>query len=225
MKKLKEVVWLQITAGQGPKECAWVVAQLCKKILVEAKNCLLTLQLVECLAFDKKLRKQKIFEVDAYRSILLRIEGRNAQAFAGKWKGIIKWRGLSQFRAKEKRSSWYVGIYLIRFPENNKLQIERVFQEIVIQTFRASGPGGQHVNKTDSAVRVKHIPTGTTVRVECERSQHRNRKIAIERLLLLLQTANQRASQLIEHDRWLSHFQVQRGNAKRTFYGLEFDEK
>ena len=66
------------------------------------------------------------------------------------------------------------------------LNIEIKDSDIVIDYYRASGPGGQHRNTTDSAVRIRHLPTGITVQAADSRSQHRNREIALERLAAAL---------------------------------------
>ncbi|QJR14511.1 Peptide chain release factor 2 [Usitatibacter palustris] len=63
-------------------------------------------------------------------------------------------------------------------------------REVVVEVFRASGPGGQHVNKTESALRLTHPPSGVVVRVEDTRSQFRNREIAFERLIEALTRLN-----------------------------------
>ena len=89
---------------------------------------------------------------------------------------------------------------------------------------RARGAGGQHVNKTNSAVRIKHRPTGLTVRIETDRSQHRNKQIALERLQLLLAQRLENEKSSIERIRWLQHYDVKRGSAIRTFLGPEFSE-
>jgi ribosome-associated protein len=63
-------------------------------------------------------------------------------------------------------------------------------REVVIETFRAGGPGGQHRNKTDSAVRLRHLPSGVTVIAADSRSQHRNRETAFVRLIAKLKRLN-----------------------------------
>ena len=67
-------------------------------------------------------------------------------------------------------------------PERISPDWEHLEEEVTVTTFRASGPGGQHRNKTESAVRVTHVPTGVTVIAAESRSQHRNRVVAMERL-------------------------------------------
>jgi protein subunit release factor B len=72
------------------------------------------------------------------------------------------------------------------------LTVEIRDSEIIIDYYRASGPGGQHRNTTDSAVRIRHLPTGITVQAADSRSQHRNREIALERLAAALRKRAQK---------------------------------
>lgn len=220
----KSIAWLQVTAGQGPKECSWVVAQLEKMILQAAEKKGIFAERIEALAFDKLLRKQSVIEPDAYLSLLIRLEGRDIDQFVQFWEGTIKWQGESPYRPKHKRLNWFVGIARLVMPSGQKAELEALSKEVDIESIRARGPGGQHVNKTNSAIRLTHRPTGLQLRVESDRSQHRNKKIALERLCLLLSQKESDAQKTAEHTRWLQHYDVKRGNPTRTFYGKAFSE-
>jgi peptide chain release factor len=94
--------------------------------------------------------------------------------------------------------------------------------EIRFETLRASGPGGQHVNKTDSAVRATHVATGISVKAQSARSQHANKRLA---LLLIAQRLAQHAESTTGEQRAqrrLFHHGVERGNPVRTFKGERF---
>lgn len=224
-KTNKEVVWLQLTAGQGPKECGWVVAQLQRKVIREAKTFSLKVELVESLAFEKNLRKQDLIEPDEFLSVLLRIEGEGASCFSKRWQGAIKWHGESPYRPKHKRINWFVGVESVELVNAQKVDMNKLQNEVRVESMRSSGPGGQHVNKTNSAVRVLHLPTGIRIRVDTDRSQHRNRQLAMERLSLILAAGFEKDEKESERLRWLNHYQVKRGNPTRTFVGSNFTER
>ncbi len=78
---------------------------------------------------------------------------------------------------------------MIRLPGSD----EELLQECVLQTFRSSGPGGQHVNKTESAVRLRHVPSGIVVTSQQERSQHRNKALCLQKLRKKIEKLNYRA--------------------------------
>lgn len=78
----------------------------------------------------------------------------------------------------------------IRIPETD----DELLRECEVETFRASGPGGQHVNKTESAVRLTHSPTGIAIVCRTQRSQHRNRQECLKRLRARLEKMNERAA-------------------------------
>ncbi len=78
---------------------------------------------------------------------------------------------------------------MIKLPESD----EELLRECEVQTFRSSGPGGQHVNKTESAVRLKHLPSGLVVTSQQERSQHRNKNLCLQKLRKKVEKLNYRA--------------------------------
>ena len=90
-------------------------------------------------------------------------------------------------------------------------------------TLRSSGPGGQHVNTTDSAVRATHLASGISVRVQSQRSQHANKRLAI--LLIARRLADQASSaaDALRAERRQAHGRISRGAARRVFRGERFE--
>src|ERR1044072_4772085 len=86
---------------------------------------------------------------------------------------------------------YYEGGLMIRLPESD----EDLLRECEVQTFRSSGPGGQHVNKTKSAVRLRHLPSGVVITSQKERSQHRNKALFLQRLRRKVRQMNYRPAQ------------------------------
>lgn len=224
-KNKRGVVWLQISAGQGPKECGWVVAQLMKRLLQDAKKHNISAEIVESLAFEKVLRKQNVIDAEAYLSSLIRLEGIDVDIYAQSWAGPIKWQGESPYRPKHKRCNWFVGIEIVSVKGSKEIDIKQLAREVDVEAIRSGGPGGQHVNKTSSAIRITHRPTGIQFKVETDRSQHRNRQLAMERLQVMLSLGQEEESRAQLRSRWLKHSQVERGSPIRVFQGLGFIEK
>ncbi len=90
---------------------------------------------------------------------------------------------------------------------------------------RASGPGGQHVNKTDSAIRATHLASGLSVKVQTERSQHANKRLAGQLLASKLAGLARDEAERNKSERRLMHLQAERGNAARVFVGMNFSER
>lgn len=195
---------LQISSGKGPAECERVVARLLTKLKKAAAAEQLLLESVESVHGKPD---------DTLLSALVRIKGKGAGAFCKSWEGTIQWIAQSPFRKFHKRKNWFAGITVYdvtSFPAWNE-------KDVVYQTMRASGPGGQHVNKTESAVRATHLPSGISVTASDERSQAMNKKAATERLknkLLGLQVEARNQQQLSQ---WLEHHSLERGNAVKVF--------
>jgi peptide chain release factor len=141
-------------------------------------------------------------------SAVLFLSGEQAETFITLWEGTVQWIAQSPYRKFHKRKNWFVGVQ--RLPVFEKTQWDE--SELHIQTLKASGPGGQHVNKTESAVRVTHIPSGVSVTVSDERSQLQNKKRALERLNIKLAVYEQRRALAFTQANWQNHNELQRGN-------------
>lgn len=199
-------VILHLSAGQGPHECEWVVEQLtfvfCREAHAEGLSC----EPVEPVP-------------GPCPSAMLRISGAESAAFAAARTGTIRWIGTSPFRPLHKRKNWFVGVRQVSEEEDVAQFCDR---DISYQTLRASGPGGQHVNKTDSAVRATHVPTGLTTLSQDQRSQFANRKIARLKLALLFEERCTRTVADGKRASWRHNHDLERGNAVRTYQGKKF---
>jgi protein subunit release factor B len=82
---------------------------------------------------------------------------------------------------------------MIKLPESD----EDLLRECEVETFRSSGPGGQHVNKTESAVRLRHTPSGVVVTSQQERSQHRNKQLCLQKLRQKIERLNYRPAKRV----------------------------
>lgn len=203
---------IQITSGRGPAECTWVVAQVLKKVLQEGA------------ALDLKatvLQHEAGSENGTVESAIVLLKGKEVNDFVKSWTGTIQWIGKSTLRKFHKRKNWFIGIFEI---EKTK---EMVFSEkdIQYQAMRSSGAGGQHVNKVSSAIRATHLPTGISVVSMDSRSQHQNKKLATERLLIKVQEASLSKIKDQFQSQWMNQMQIERGNPTRTFEGSDFKKQ
>lgn len=95
-------------------------------------------------------------------------------------------------------------------------------REFTFKTSRSSGPGGQHVNKTETAVRIVHLPSGLAAEASEERSQARNRALAQARVVAKLVETQETVENEHKHSRWSHHDEIERGNPTRVYEGADF---
>ncbi|MDX7991328.1 peptide chain release factor H [Xenorhabdus sp. Reich] len=198
---------LQISSAQGPEECTLAVSKALERLIQEAQRLSVVVDILE---------EERGSRAGTLRSVLVVIHGENEQQLFECWNGTIKWICESPWRKGIGRKNWFIGV-----AQFEPMQ-EIVESEIRFETLKASGPGGQHVNKTESAVRITHVASGISIKVQSERSQYANRRLA--RLLLghrLQQYQNIHQAE-IKAERRLFHHKIERGNAVRTFVGMKF---
>ena len=199
-------MWLLMTSGRGPNECKIAVKRLVDILIDEAVHSGIKAVLLD--AQDS---------VSGLQSALIALDGATSE-FMASWEGTIKWICPSAIR-NTRRKNWFVAISVIR-PPLPLMQLREV--DLQYDMYRASGPGGQHVNKTSSAVRVTHVPTGLVAQAQEERSQHRNKALAVARLAGLLVEQKLHADRKVEQEKRSKHDNVERGNPIRIYRGDEF---
>ena len=204
------MILLQLSAGQGPVECSKAVGLALKTIEKQCQEKGIKLDIVEAIELKER---------GCFKSALLQFDSPKidlAKQLAQSWQGAMLWVCQSQYRPKHKRKNWFFSGQMY---EINETQLDK---GVTFQTCRASGAGGQHVNTTDSAVRATHTETGISVRVESERSQHANKRLARALLFQKLEATKLEQMTQQEKARWQQHWEVERGNPVKTFKGEKF---
>ena len=146
------------------------------------------------------------------KSVTVMISGRYAYGYLRSEMGIHRMVRISPFDASGRRHTSFASVFI--FPElDEDIKVEINDKDLRIDTYRASGAGGQHVNKTSSAIRITHLPTGIVVQCQNERSQHRNKDTAMKML----------KSQLYERERRLQKESQQElhGDKKEIGWGSQ----
>ena len=204
---------LLATSGRGPAECRIALAKVLDAMTKEAAACGLDLDVAHGPGGDKH----------GPASAIAVVPGDAASTFARRWVGSILWVTQSPVRPHHKRKNWFVGVLeLPALPDHTSTALQPA--DVRYETFCAGGPGGQHQNKTESAVRAIHVPSGLAVVSRDARSQHRNKALALERLAALLASAADLNLKSDRHETRANHIQLERGNPTRRFTGPTFKE-
>lgn len=190
---------IQISSSQGPAECELAAELFYRQLQKEIGD----IRMIQCVRGSKaKGFSSVIFETEEDMSSL---------------EGSILWVCKSPYRPKHKRKNWYIDVSIL---EN----MPKLTQELKLrfETFRSGGKGGQNVNKVETGVRVIHIPTGISVVSTEARSQHMNKKLAVNRLCDILAERNMESGRKEKELAWLEHNRLERGNPVRIYEGGNF---
>lgn len=195
-----------INAGAGGTEAQDWVEMLLRLYLKWAESRKMKTRIIDHLAGDEAGVKNSTFTVS----------GPYAYGYLKSEHGIHRLVRISPFDASGRRHTSFASVSVLPEIEDD-IRIDINEKDLRIETFRASGPGGQHVNKTSSAIRITHLPTNMVVQCQNEKSQHRNRELAFKilkaRLYALEKDKQDREKQL----RHQSQREIAWGNQIRSY--------
>lgn len=193
---------MQISSGQGPAECGLAVELFYRQLQKEGRD----IRLIQSV----RAKGGK-----GYSSILFETEEDMREL-----EGSVLWICRSPFRPKHRRKNWFIDVSVLE-----QLPDTQGDMKLRFETFRSKGKGGQHVNKVETGVRVIHVPTGISVVSTEARSQHMNKKLAMNRLCDILadmELDNRRREKELA---WMEHTCLERGNPVRVYEGMDFIRK
>ena len=190
--------YVQINAGAGGTESQDWASMLMRMYLRYANKA----------GYKAEVLDEHAGEEAGIKSCTIEIRGHNAYGKLKTESGVHRLVRISPYDSNARRHTSFASVWVYPVVDDN-INIEIVESDLKIDTYRASGAGGQHVNTTDSAVRITHVPTGIIVACQAERSQHKNRATAMKML----------KARLYELELQKQQEKIDAANAKKTDIG------
>lgn len=190
---------IQINSGKGPMECEYAVYLYANALLKEIKD-------LKVITYNSKQK-------NTYQSIVLQ-----SNSDLSYLQGSVKWICESPFRKHHKRKIWFIDVSIMK-----EEKLLNNVGEIKYEMIHSRGKGGQHVNKSSTAIRAIHVDSGISVMCDEERSMILNKKVAYYKLICKLQNELKQNNRQIEYDNWNAHNLIVRGNPYRIYKGLNFE--